>query len=201
MYRLAMPFFAYPGPGADRRGRRALGECTYRLAMPFFAYPGLEQIGAAGADDLQAPRRMICTPGAGHSSDAINDIAGGGAARRPRTKPAAFRATPPRGPPAVREERRRGRQVEADQRTVAARQLDRPPASVAEGRPDERIGRQVEQVDGEPVGPQVRRSELVRRPAIRHERALAAEHDDDADPAAGLAGDAAGSDGDAVLSQ
>jgi len=59
----------------------------------------------------------------------------------------------------------------------------------------------VEQVDGEPVGPQVGRSELVGRPPVRHERALAADHDNDADPPGGLAGNAAGPDRDAVLSQ
>src|SRR6266576_4953237 len=118
-----------PWAGADRRGRRALRVCMYRLVMPFFAYPGLEQIGAAGArwanartgwrcrslhtlgwsrlarpvpDDLQALRRMICKPVAGHWSDAINGIAGGGAARWPRTNRPRFTPFSRRKPPRIR---------------------------------------------------------------------------------------------------
>ncbi len=67
----------------------------------------------------------------------------------------------PGHPPTLRQERRRGREIEADEGAVLARQLDRPPTGIPERRPDERIRRQMEQVAGEPAGLEVGRAELV----------------------------------------
>ena len=83
-------------------------------------------------------------------------------------------------------------------RPVLARQLDRPPTGVPERRADERVGRQVEQVAGEPAGLEVGRPELVGGAPIGDEGAFAADHHDDPDPARGPARDPRRPDGDLV---
>ena len=92
--------------------------------------------------------------------------------------------------PAAGEERPDGREVEADERARAARELDRPPARQPERLAEQRVGRQVEEIAREATRLQVRRRQPVRGRPVRDERALAAGRDDDPDPARPLAGDA-----------
>jgi hypothetical protein len=100
---------------------------------------------------------------------------------------------------AIGQQRPDRREVDGDERISLPCQLDRPGAGSPERVAEERVRREVDQLDAvEPLGMEVVGSEAIRRAAIRHERPFTAGDDEDADAARSSTRDSRRPDGDAV---
>jgi len=104
-----------------------------------------------------------------------------------------------RRPPAMRQQRPARGQVQRHERASLAGELHRSSAREPERLAEQRVGRQMEQIEAiEPASLEVLRPEAVGRPAVGDEGPLAVMRHQDADPAGPLARDTRRPNDDAV---